>query len=159
MITLTPAETPSASDNAMTPMIDVIFSLLAFMMLLINAPLASHALNLPSSEQAQTRAASSEPSVLTVTAQAWQLQTPAAAKAPVALDKTALRAALAALMLPDKMPSLVLAMDKDLPVQRLLDTFALLEQAGISATEIATATPADAARPASGLSHLGSVAP
>ncbi|MGL5294471.1 MAG: ExbD/TolR family protein [Aeromonas sp.] len=125
----------SGLQETMTPMVDVIFSLLAFMMLMINAPLLTSKLDLPHSEQAS---ALSSPSVKPLTllvdkdAARWQLD------GSDWLDSPQLAARLATLKQAPTPAPVILQMDKNLPVQRLIETLGLLQGAGISATEVAT---------------------
>ncbi|MGL5335934.1 MAG: ExbD/TolR family protein [Enterovibrio sp.] len=125
---------PSLQET-MTPMVDVIFSLLAFMMLMINAPLLTSKLDLPANEQATPISTSAvQPVTLLVDDKSarWKLGNSSW------LNKEQLAQELTALKQQQTAPPLVLQMDKNLPVQRLIDTMAALQTAGITATEIAT---------------------
>ncbi|AZN37153.1 ExbD/TolR family protein [Iodobacter ciconiae] len=131
------SEQPTAEkglQETMTPMVDVIFSLLAFMMLMINAPLLTSKLDLPTSEQAAPLTRQNAlPINLLIDSHAarWQLDN------SDWLDHEQLANRLSSLK---KTPeaSLILQMDKNLPVQRLIETLGLLQAAGISATDVAT---------------------
>ncbi|MGL5290483.1 MAG: ExbD/TolR family protein [Vibrionaceae bacterium] len=125
---------PSLQES-MTPMVDVIFSLLAFMMLMINAPLLTSKLDLPANEQATPLSKSAiTPVTLLVDDKSarWKLGN------SDWLDKEQLTQQLLGLKQQPTPAPVVLQMNKDLPVQRLIDTMAALQTAGISATEIAT---------------------
>ena len=105
------------------------------MMLMINAPLLTSKLDLPSSEQATPITTQTvKPITLLVDSDAprWQLDS------SEWLDKAQLAARLDSLKQAPSPTPLILQMDKNLPVQRLIDTLGLLQAAGITATEVAT---------------------
>ncbi|MGL4735137.1 MAG: ExbD/TolR family protein [Enterovibrio sp.] len=135
-----PAQHEPGLQETMTPMVDVIFSLLAFMMLMINAPLLTSKLDLPANEQATPLSKSATmPVTLLVDDKSarWKLGS------SDWLDKAQLTQELATLKEQPTPAPVVLQMDKNLPVQRLIDTMAALQTAGITATDIATlASPA-----------------
>ena len=120
-------------QETMTPMVDVIFSLLAFMMLMINAPLLTSKLDLPTSEHAAPISQQAVPPVtLLVDSETdrWKLGS------SDWLGRAELTDQLS--QLNTASTPVILQMDKQLPVQRLIDTLGLLQACGITATEVAT---------------------
>lgn len=116
----------------LTAMIDVIFTLIAFMMIIINVPVQMMEVDLPDTDQASASAVS-ENVVLHVVSdeQSWQLDGDAAT------DRAETLSALAARMaaLEDPLPILV-TIDENAPVQRMVDTFALLQEGGFENVSI-----------------------
>ncbi|QYK00732.1 ExbD/TolR family protein [Shewanella psychrotolerans] len=118
--------------DTMTPMIDVIFSLIAFMMLMINAPLLKMDFSLPqTSEKSQRSYANSEFVTLgiSVTSNSYTLDGDA-------LDSNGLESKLIELKQKGEL-KLMLKTDSNTPVQRMVDTLALLNRLNISNAQIA----------------------
>lgn len=118
----------------MTAMIDVVFTIIAFMMIMINVPLASLEIDLPIVEETSVvQQDNSQKLVLKVVAQtpSWTIDN------GVVLGKAELAEKLQARKSSSQKKLLVIvAIDKETPVQRMIDTLDILKQAKISNVQI-----------------------
>jgi len=120
--------------DTMTPMIDVILSLIAFMMLLINAPLMTMDLDLPKVEQHYVASGENKFVSLYILSEdnSWQLN-----QADIE-GRDALEHALQTAVVDQKEKiTTVLSIDKQAAVQRMIDTLDVLKTMGIKDTQIA----------------------
>jgi len=120
--------------DTMTPMIDVILSLIAFMMLLINAPLMTMDFDLPKVEQNYVASGENKFVSLYILNEGnlWRLnQTDIE-------GRDALEVALQTAVVDQKEKiTTVLSIDKQAAVQRMIDTLDVLKTMGIKDTQIA----------------------
>ena len=118
--------------DSMTPMIDVIFSLIAFMMLMINAPLLAMKMDLPEVEkQPQQSALQGQAVTLTILPKQWKL-----ADGPK-LDREMIVEQLRLMKLEQPELKVTLSTDKTTEVQRMVDAIALLNELKIEAAQVA----------------------
>lgn len=113
----------SGGDSSMMPMVDVIFTLIAFMMLIINAPQLTLDLELPSSAASASSQAPEQPLTLTIldSAQGWRIN------GGPTLNAKQTEAALSSIIAAKgKAPVTLLEVDKNAPAQRVVDTLELL---------------------------------
>ena len=124
----------------LTPLVDVVFMLVAFLILTANSlPLALE-VDLPATDAAAP--SSGEQSVIRLDVPAlagWQIETVSYADAQAA--RTALADALAAE--PDALVRI--AIDRNTPAQRLIDAFDMARDAGAEQVEVAAERPAQTA--------------
>lgn len=130
-------ETNAADDAAkvdMTPMVDVIFTIIAFMMLIINAPVATLGIDLPQSEDGAS--AETEKSFVTVLVEAgaplWRID----GGEPVGREQVA-SAIMERADLDGAAPPTLIVIAEDAPVQRMIDTLDLLRELGVTDTQVA----------------------
>ena len=121
--------------SAMTPMIDVIFTLIAFMMLMINAPLLSIELDLPEAKEPKVMAIKEVKSINLAVFQEtgkWQI-----GEREFLSEKT-LKMQLEQLNTnTEGGVNIILTIDKNTHVQRLIDTISILNELNITGTQIA----------------------
>lgn len=128
-------ETQTLDEQAkvdLTPLVDVIFSVIAFMMILINVPLASLTMDIPSSTES-TIVTSDNVKVLNVESPEplWSLDS-GELKSRIEITED-LRVFNSARSL-----SLTIEINKDAPVQRMIDTLDILQDVGVESTQILT---------------------
>lgn len=120
-------------QGGMMPMVDVIFTLIAFMMLIINAPLNSMDVDLPVTQQQGKQHSPQQPITLKVISEKslWRIDE------GTALDFESTRRALQK-MLQERSAATttLLAIDKSAPAQRIVDTLELLQEAGVDDAQI-----------------------
>lgn len=135
MIEFEDEESETSLQDAMTPMIDVIFVLIAFMMLMINAPLLTMEVNLPKTVETP-KTASLHQQVVTITVQAdvkqWFINDQPATsndelKAMLAAKKQEYGAEL----------SVVVHSDKQVEMERIVQLFATLQKLELNVTHLA----------------------
>ena len=135
MIEFEDEESETSLQDAMTPMIDVIFVLIAFMMLMINAPLLTMEVNLPKTLETP-KTASLHQQVVTITVQAdvkqWFINDQPATsndelKAMLAAKKQEYGAEL----------SVVVHSDKQVEMERIVQLFATLQKLELNVTHLA----------------------
>lgn len=115
----------------LTPLVDVVFMLVAFLLLTANSAQLALDIDLPLTDGAQASAAERPVVMLGVAEAGWVLDdTPLGGQAET---EQAVQAWLAGE--PDGL--VVIAVDRTLPAQRLIDTFDLLRSAGAQHVEIA----------------------
>jgi len=123
------------SPETMTPMIDVILSLIAFMMLMINAPLMTMDVDLPDINQPEVQSPSEEKVVsLLVLAedQQWRID------GELINSEEVLKAQLQKRVLDVKQPvATVLTIDQACAAQRMIETLDILNRLGVKNTHIA----------------------
>ncbi len=123
------------TTDSMTPMIDVILSLIAFMMLMINAPLLTMDVDLPNVERSEY-SAPSESKVLNVAILEQPEQWNIDGKKISSRDE--LEKALTEQVLSvEKPPVTLLSIDEQSSAQRMIDTLDILNRLGIKDTQIA----------------------
>ena len=136
MIDIPEPERNVSVQDAMTPMIDVIFSLIAFMMLMINAPMLNMKVELPETEPEVASAAPMEKEIITITIdptiKGWLLN-----EEKLHSDEQ-LKAKLAALSAEhgDQF-SIVVNSDKQAPVQTMVNLFAILQSMKLEVAHLA----------------------
>ena len=126
--------TDTKMSDSMTPMIDVIFSLIAFMMLMINAPLLTMEMSLPEAQKDTKVSVVDIKSVTIVilpSSGQWQLE-----QGDI-LDQNALAAALSRLKKKNEKLQVLLTIEKDVPVQRMITTIAILNKLKITGSQVA----------------------
>ena len=135
MIEFEDEESETSLQDAMTPMIDVIFVLIAFMMLMINAPLLTMEVNLPKTVETP-KTASLHQQVVTITVPAdvkqWFINDEPATsndelKAMLAAKKQEYGAEL----------SVVVDSDKQVEMERIVQLFATLQKLELNVTHLA----------------------
>lgn len=135
MIEFEDEESETSLQDAMTPMIDVIFVLIAFMMLMINAPLLTMEVNLPKTVETP-KTASLHQQVVTITVPAdvkqWFINDEPATsndelKAMLAAKKQEYGAEL----------SVVVHSDKQVEMERIVQLFATLQKLELNVTHLA----------------------
>ncbi len=123
------------STDSMTPMIDVILSLIAFMMLMINAPLLTMEVDLPNVERSEY-SSPSESKVLNLAvleqAHQWNVDGKLI-RSRDELEKTLKEQVLSV----EKPPVTLLSIDEKSSAQRMIDTLDILNRLGIKDTQIA----------------------
>jgi len=135
MIELDEQESTNALSEAMTPMIDVIFVLLAFMMLMINVPLLTMQVELPETVNSPDSYQLSQHTITIAMLPddgSWYLgedsfATQEALKQKLIQEKDHHKGAL----------SVVINSDKSVPVERLVEIFSLLQSLNLSVTHLA----------------------
>jgi len=121
-------------SDAMTPMIDVIFSLIAFMMLMINAPLLTMEMSLPEAQKESALTVVNSKNVTVVilhTDDQWQLEEGSI------LNQDALTVELSRLQQKNDKLQVLLTIEKDVPVQRMITTIAILNKLKITGSQVA----------------------
>ncbi|WP_298441891.1 biopolymer transporter ExbD [uncultured Ferrimonas sp.] len=124
----------SGHGETMTPMIDVIFTLIAFMMLMINTPLLTMELDLPQTEKSASVAVADPQNVTVVIlpqAQQWRLDH------SDVMNAAQLQQALHNLQQKNDQIQVLLTTDKHTEVQRLISTITILNKLQISGSQIA----------------------
>jgi len=123
------------ATETMTPMIDVILSLIAFMMLMINAPMLTMDVDLPAIEQPQTASISEEKSInlhVLKESQQWRID------GDLIRTEKQLQAQLTTLVLDVKKPvATILTIDQTVPAQRMIETLDILNRLHIKNINIA----------------------
>lgn len=123
------------SPDTMTPMIDVILSLIAFMMLMINAPLLTMDIDLPDVEKQEYTASSQvKPINLLIlpAKQQWRLED------RLITSRNDLKTQLSQLVSKDEQTRpVLLSIDQSSMAQRMVDTLDVLDKLGITNTQIA----------------------
>ena len=125
---------PSGPET-MTPMIDVILSLLAFMMLMINAPLLTMDVDLPDINEPELHAASDQKVVnLEILKESGQWRF----DGTLINSKEELKSSLQQHVV-NAQPAVatVLTIDQDSPAQRMIETLDILNRLGVKNTQIA----------------------
>ncbi|WP_165313537.1 ExbD/TolR family protein [Vibrio ziniensis] len=123
------------TTDSMTPMIDVILSLIAFMMLMINAPLLTMDVDLPNVERSEY-SAPSESKVLNLSILEQPNQWNIDGKKISSRDE--LEEALKEHVLSVETPPVtLLSIDEKSSAQRMIDTLDILNRLGIKDTQIA----------------------
>ena len=121
--------------ETMTPMIDVILSLIAFMMLMINAPMLTMEVDLPDIDQPQIESISEEKSInLQILAenQQWRIDH------ELVKTEKQLKLQLTSLVIEAKKPvATILTIDKKVPAQRMIETLDILNRLNIKNINIA----------------------
>lgn len=126
--------TENKTNESMTPMIDVIFTLIAFMMLMINSPLLTMKVSLPEAQKdAEIAVVDIQKVTVSIlpTSDQWQLN-----KGKI-LDQAMLTDALALLQKESDKLRVLLVIDKDVPVQRMITTIAILNTLKITGSQVA----------------------
>ena len=135
MIDLSEEEQSLSFGDVMTPMIDVIFVLLAFMMLMINSPLLTMKVDLPKTTVAPVAKKITKHVVsigLLVDSKGWVIGEQELA------DNDALLAHLKKLKIENNNElSVVINSDKNAPVERMVELFSLLQSLGLNVTHLA----------------------
>lgn len=124
-----------ASPDTMTPMIDVILSLIAFMMLMINAPLLTMDVNLPEVEQQEYQShVSTEILNLTILEHDshWRVN-----EELVTSNDDLTRILTERVINTDPNPITVLSIDRASSAQRMIETLDILNRLGIKNAQIA----------------------
>lgn len=120
--------------DSMTAMIDVVFSLLAFMMLIINTPLVSMPMDLPQTNRNQTQkhVLKQQMMILTVLgdSNSYRLNESGV------LDQEQLRQKLRAIQAKDEF-KIIINTDKSTEVQRMIDAFSILAELSLNNVEVA----------------------
>jgi len=121
--------------ETMTPMIDVILSLIAFMMLMINAPMLTMEVELPDIDQPQVESIAEEKSInLQILAenQKWRIDH------ELVKTEKQLKLQLTSLVIDAKKPvATILTIDKKVPAQRMIETLDILNRLNIKNINIA----------------------
>jgi len=121
--------------ETMTPMIDVILSLIAFMMLMINAPMLTMEVELPNIDQPQVESIAEEKSInLQILAenQKWRIDH------ELVKTEKQLKLQLTSLVIDAKKPvATILTIDKKVPAQRMIETLDILNRLNIKNINIA----------------------
>ena len=127
----------------LTPMIDVVFTVIAFMMIIINIPVETLDVDLPESDRAAALT-ETETIVLHVEADAerWRVDRGAPVSAEDALK--ALKGRMSDL---DGDAAILVTIDRDAPAQRMIDTCELLQKGKFEQVSVVTRTP-DSGAPA-----------
>ena len=135
MIDLSEEEQSLSFGDVMTPMIDVIFVLLAFMMLMINSPLLTMKIDLPKTTIAPVAKKITKHVVsigLLVDSKGWVIGD------QELVDNDALLARLKKLKIENNNKlSVVINSDKNAPVERMVELFSLLQSLGLNVTHLA----------------------
>ncbi|MET4693134.1 ExbD/TolR family protein [Endozoicomonas lisbonensis] len=136
MIDIPEPEKNVSVQDAMTPMIDVIFSLIAFMMLMINAPMLNMQVELPETESAVASTTPLEKEVITITinpeVEGWFLN-----EQKIDSDEQ-LKTELVRLTTEyDESFSIVVSSDKDASVQAMVNLFAILQSLKLEVAHLA----------------------
>jgi biopolymer transport protein ExbD len=119
---------------AMTPMIDVIFTLIAFMMLMINAPLLTMDISLPEAGKSNiVKSTTQQRTVISILPQDGQW----IVDQGEVINRSELKEKLALLQNENSNFSVLLATDKTTYVQRMVDTISILNQLNIKNSQIA----------------------
>ncbi|MCK7596290.1 biopolymer transporter ExbD [Microbulbifer sp. CAU 1566] len=117
----------------LTPLLDIIFIVLVFLLLTANVRLTSLPMDLPASERASA-AMPSNPLTISLSNRGpdlWGIEDRGYS------NQNAFEQALMAALVAGPERPVALASDRNVPVQRMLDLFALLQQQGIEVAEIA----------------------
>lgn len=117
----------------LTPLLDIIFIVLVFLLLTANMRLASLPMDLPASEHVAVTMPA-DPIIISLSNHSpnlWGIGD-RGFKSQAEFEQTLLAALLAE---PDR--RVALASDRNVPVQRMLDLFALLQKQGVEVAEIA----------------------
>lgn len=137
MISVSPAhgaDTENETRIDLTPMIDVIFTVIAFMMIIINVPLQTLDFDLPNTDE-NAASIRTDPVILYVNdeASSWRVGQGQSGNA----DETL--AALNALKSGNDGPlPIVILIREDAPVQRIVETFSMLQEGRFEQVSIAT---------------------
>ena len=118
----------------LTPMIDVIFTVIAFMMIIINVPLQTLDFDLPNTED-HSASTHTDPVILRVNDEpaSWQIGEGVSGDAEATLSR------LKALQAEAEDPlAIIVFIRKDAPVQRIVETFDLLQKGRFDQVSIAT---------------------
>ncbi len=134
MIDISEEDKGYSLQDAMTPMIDVIFVLIAFMMLMINVPLMTMEVNLPQSAE-KPREAHVEQKVIHIAMQLdnedWFVD-----MLPLS-DIETLTETLRAEKSANEALSVVVHSDKKVPMERLVKLFSVLQSLELNVTHLA----------------------
>ncbi|MBF9000930.1 MULTISPECIES: ExbD/TolR family protein [Vibrio] len=126
-------EEEQQASEPLTAMIDVIFTLIAFMMLMINAPLVGMDVKLPSTEQ-HAQSINVNPHTVTISVlkekSVWFLD-----DAP--LNSEQLKAKLTELKAAHPDTKVIVNSDNDVPMQRMVTLFTLMQSVPLDVTHIA----------------------
>ena len=127
-------KTENKTNDSMTPMIDVIFTLIAFMMLMINTPLLTMEISLPETKKEANITIVDIKNITVLilpTSDQWQLD-----RGEI-LDQAMLTDALSRLQKDNDKIQVLLTIDKDVPVQRMITTIAILNTLKITGSQVA----------------------
>ncbi len=127
-------------SDAMTPMIDVIFSLIAFMMLMINAPLLTMEMSLPEAKKEAGLTVADSKNVTIVILHKddqWQVGQ------GTTLNQNSLIDELSRLKQKNDKLQVLLTVEKDVPVQRMITTIAILNKLEITGSQVAVINDAN----------------
>ncbi len=121
----------------LTSMIDVIFTVIAFMMIIINVPVQTMQVDLPDND-ASASVSQTETILLHVLdkAESWRVND------GEPTDRTAtLNALKASLRAKPGAPAILISIDEDTPAQRMVETFSLLQAGQFENVSIVTEDP------------------
>lgn len=133
-------QTDTSVSDSMTPMIDVIFSLIAFMMLMINAPLLTMEMSLPEAQKDAEMTVVDMKNVTIVILPSnnqWKIEQ------GNILNQDALTGALSRLQKKNDKLQVLLTIEKDVPVQRMITTIAILNKLKITGSQVAVVPDAN----------------
>ncbi|WP_051687175.1 biopolymer transporter ExbD [Microbulbifer sp. HZ11] len=122
----------------LTPLLDIIFIVLVFLLLTANVRLSSLPMDLPASEYT-TAILPADPITVSLTNHGpnlWGIGDRGYS------NQTEFEQALLAALAAEPARPVALASDRNVPVQRMLDLFALLQKQGVDVAEIAMQPPA-----------------
>lgn len=131
-------EEEGAPKIDMTPMIDIVFTVIAFMIIIINTPLPVLDVNLPDANAETTDQTPPDTLLLHVLDTTWRIQE------SDELDQSNIKETLAQIATDQQDATIVISISQDAPTQRLVDTIQLLQAAGLKNTMIAMETTAQA---------------
>ncbi|MDK9737229.1 biopolymer transporter ExbD [Vibrio sp. D404a] len=135
MIDLEDEEVSSSLQDAMTPMIDVIFVIIAFMMLMINVPLLTMEVELPKAVEKPT-VANVQKNVVSIGVvdgdDAWLVNDARV----FSIDSLKERLIEQKLMYPDQL-SVVIHSDKQVPMERVVALFGALQELELNVSHLA----------------------
>jgi len=135
MIDLEDEEVSSSLQDAMTPMIDVIFVIIAFMMLMINVPLLTMEVELPKAIE-KPMVANVQKNVVSIGVvdgdDAWLVNDARV----FSIDSLKERLIEQKLMYPDQL-SVVIHSDKQVPMERVVALFGALQELELNVSHLA----------------------
>jgi biopolymer transport protein ExbD len=135
MIDLEDEEVSSSLQDAMTPMIDVIFVIIAFMMLMINVPLLTMEVELPKAVE-KPMVANVQKNVVSIGVvdgdDAWLVNDARV----FSIDSLKERLIEQKLMYPDQL-SVVIHSDKQVPMERVVALFGALQELELNVSHLA----------------------
>ncbi|MFD1217462.1 ExbD/TolR family protein [Microbulbifer celer] len=130
----------------LTPLLDIIFIVLVFLLLTANMRFSSLPMDLPASERV-SEAMPTDPLTISLSNRGpdlWGLGDRGYS------DRETFERALTAALVADPTRPVALASDRNVPVQRMLDLFALLQEQGVEVAEIALQSTASNTSTANG---------
>lgn len=135
MIDLEDEEASSSLQDAMTPMIDVIFVIIAFMMLMINVPLLTMEVELPKAVEKPT-VTNVQKNVVSIGVvdgdEAWLVNE----KRVVSMEALKDELAKQKLLYPNQL-SVVIHSDKKVPMERVVALFGALQELELNVSHLA----------------------